>query len=181
MIQRSVMTTKKRSFYLNMNYSKVNRQCWSNQARGYKASINKNPLLLCIGVQTQRQRATCFTPLNQSWRNQSSKANKEEKKALKASDLNLWFNLLWQLCTHQWQRLSLFPLLILHSHFSLPVSLFLSGSLSLFLSPFFSPRFLTLSSRSSPLLAPAQNEPPLHSGTLFLWQCTQAKQVSRIL
>ena len=30
--------------------------------------------------------------------------------------------------------------------------------------------------RSSPRLAPEQNEPPLHSGTLFLWQCEQASK-----
>lgn len=35
--------------------------------------------------------------------------------------------------------------------------------------------------RRSPLLAPEQNEPPLLSGTLFLWQCEPSKQVSRIL
>lgn len=173
------MTTKKRSFYLNMNYSKVNRQCWSNQTRGYKTNISKkNPLLLCIGAQTQqRQRATCFTSLNQSWRNQSSKANKEEKRSTQSIRsepvIQSPVTAVYSPVTAPFTFPSLDPSLSLFPpRFSVPFWL------SLFLSISFFPH---ASSRSSLSLAPAQNEPPLHSGTLFLWQCKQAKQVSRIL
>ena len=47
---------------------------------------------------------------------------------------------------------------------------------SLTLSLSFSLHSLLSPPRSSPRLAPEQNEPPLHSGTLFLWQCEQASK-----
>lgn len=67
------------------------------------------------------------------------------------------------------------------SHFSLSLilyclPLFLSRSLFSFsFASFFvsAPHSLL---RSTPLLAPEQNEPPLHSGSLFLWQCEQASK-----
>lgn len=95
-----------------------------------------------------------------------------KKKALKASDLNLWFNLLWQLCTHQWQCLALSP--FLDPLLSPPLSLSLTFLFLFCLFFCFCPSHSLL--RSTPLLAPEQNEPPLHSGTLFLWQCEQASK-----
>lgn len=97
--------------------------------------------------------------------------NQTRKKRRSKHQIWIWFNLLWQLCTHQWQCLALFP--FLDPLLSPPLSLSLTF-LFLFCLFFFLP--LTLSSRSTPLLAPEQNEPPLHSGTLFLWQCEQASK-----
>lgn len=37
-------------------------------------------MLLCIRAQTQGQHATCFTPLKQSWRNQSSNSQQRGKE-----------------------------------------------------------------------------------------------------
>lgn len=122
--------------------------------RGYNSIndwlTNKKPLLLCISLRiwvrstvcltlshptTNWQRATCFysasAALKLSQRNQLSKkrTQKKEKKRLKASDSNHWLNLLWQLCTHQWQCLSLFL------SWSLTLSLSLSLTISLSLLP----------------------------------------------
>ena len=80
------------------------------------------PLAVCLSHPTTSwQPATCFTPLKSSQRNQSAKKKKKKKKSRqrrrrgrrrkrrsKHPDLNPWFNLLWQLCTHRWQCLSLF-------------------------------------------------------------------------
>ena len=144
--------------------------------------INKNPPLLCIRVQNTtiltsiHEMTTCnlfhstSARVNPSQRNQSSKAIKEEKKAAQSIRfeplIQSAVTAVYSPVTASLTFPSVDPSLSLHTP-----SVSLCSSLPL---PFFP--LLTLSSRSSPLLAPEQNEPQLHSGTLFLWQYEQASK-----
>ena len=86
---------------------------------------------------------------------QTKKKKRKKKRRSKHPDLNRWFNLLWQLCTHQWQCLSLF----------LCWSLTLTLSLSLFHTHKHTHTH-TLSPRS--VCASLYFQPPPHTHSLSL-------------
>lgn len=197
MIEKSMISTrrlpkKEKYFYICMYYSKVNthivEETWNNYHRingwltnccpaSVSASESEAPESHPLASHNKLQPVPSAPRLRWNYTKEINR-QKRTKKEKRSSDSNHWFDLLWQLCTHRWLSLT-FPLLIPHP-LSLsrsllpPCFLLFSFSFIFALCLLFPPSLL--SSRSSPLLAPEQNEPSLRSGTLFLWQCERASK-----
>lgn len=144
-----------------MHYSKVNTQLvthdklqqeqndwWTSNGRKIKGAASQSVSLCRSHPTTNWQPAS--QPLSSSG---TSRGNRQQKKQKMKKEKSIrfeprWFNLLWQLCTHQWRRLSLF---LSWSLTSLSSSVSLS-SLCLFTSSL-SPLLLLLLTLSSPTLS----------------------------